>query len=259
MRKQIMGLFTVALLMLSAPAAFSQKEQPQRLYTYVSQFQVPRANWAQFAEETEKLADPVFERLMADGTIVSWGDFEFVVHTPDGMTHGSWWQATSFAGIMRVLDELRKAGPRPGQNAATKHEDALLHTNVIFATPHGVTTGYLHVYATHCQPGKGDDYVVLLKKYFQAVVEEQVKKGVITYWAADENFIPSRDTSMRYMISTYASAEAYDKWAAALASLLQTMSPEERKGLQYGLANTMVTDSPRSFHDVARITHYAHK
>lgn len=150
---------------LSTPAAFSQKEQPQRLFTYVSQFQVPRANWAQFAEETEKLGDPVLERLMADDTIVSWGDFESVVHTPDGMTHGSWWQATSFKGILRVLDELRKAGPRPAREAATKHEDALLHTNVIFATPHGVTTGYLHVFATHCQPGKGDDYVALLKKY----------------------------------------------------------------------------------------------
>jgi len=93
-----MGVFTLALLMLTAPAAFSQKDQPQRLYTYVSQFQVPRANWAQFSDETEKIVDPVFERLMADGTIVSWGDFESVVHTPDGMTHRSWWQATSFAG-----------------------------------------------------------------------------------------------------------------------------------------------------------------
>jgi hypothetical protein len=56
----------------------SQTEQPQRLYTYVSQLQVPRAIWAQFTEETEKIADPVFERLMADGTTVSWGDFEAV-------------------------------------------------------------------------------------------------------------------------------------------------------------------------------------
>jgi hypothetical protein len=259
-KKQIMGLFTVALLTLGAPAVFSQKEQPQRLYTYVSQFQVPRANWAQFAEETEKTADPVFERLMADGTIVSWGDFEAVVHAPDGMTHGSWWQATSFAGILHVLDELRKAGPRPAQNAATKHENALMHTNVIFATPHGLTTGYLRVFATHCQPGKGDEYVALLKKYFQTAVEEEmIKKGVVTYWAADEDYIPSRDTSMRYMVSIYRDAEALDKWAAVQASVLQKMSPEDRKAWQDGNANTMVTDSPRSFHYLMRITHYAHK
>lgn len=255
-----MGLFTVALLLLSSPVAFSQKEQPQRLCTYVAQFQVPRANWAQFAEETEKISDPVFERLMADGTIVSWGDFETVAHTPDGMTHGSWWQATSFAGILRVLDELHKAGPRPAQNAATKHEDALMHTNVIFATPEAVTTGYLRVFATHCQPGKGDDYVALLKKYFQTAVEEQmIKKGAATYWAADEDYIPSRDTSMRYMVSIYRDAEALDKWAAVQASVLQKLSPEDRKAWQEANANTMVTDSPRSFHFLARITRYARK
>ena len=260
MGKQIIGVFTLALLMLTAPAAFSQKDQPQRLYTYVSQFQVPRANWAQFSDETEKIVDPVFERLMADGTIVSWGDFESVVHSPDGMTHGSWWQATSFAGILRVLDELRKAGPRPGQNAATKHEDALLHTNVIFAISHGVTTGYLRVFATQCQPGKGDDYVALLKKYFQTAVEEEmIKKGAATYWAADEDYIPSRDTSMRYMVSIYPNAEGLDKWAAVQASVLQKMSSEDRKDWQDGNTNTMVTDSPRSFHSLARITHYAHK
>jgi hypothetical protein len=261
MRKQTIGLFVVVLMALSAPAALSQKEQPRRLYTYVSQFQVPRAQWAQFAEETEKIADPMFERLLADGTIVSWGDFEAVVHTPDGMTHGSWWQATSFAGILRVLDELRKAGPRPGQIASTKHEDALMHTNIIFAVPHGVTTGYLRVFATHCQPGKGDDYVALLKKYFQTAVEEEmIKKGPgITYWAADEDYIPSRDTSMRYMVSIYRDAEALDKWAAVQASVLQKMSPEDRKAWQDGNANTMVSDSPRSFHYLMRITHHAQK
>jgi hypothetical protein len=44
------------------------------------------------------------------------------------MTHGSWWSATSLAGITHVLDELRKVGRRPGQIAATKHEDLLMRT-----------------------------------------------------------------------------------------------------------------------------------
>jgi len=259
MRKQTIGLFVVGLMMLSAPAALSQKEQPRRLYTYVSQFQVPRAQWSQFAEETERIGDPVFERLMADGTIVSWGDFETIVHTPDGMTHGSWWQATSLAGTMRVLDELRKAGPRPSQIASTKHEDVLMHTTVVFATPHAASTGYLRVFATHCQPGRGDDYVALMRKYFQTAVDEEVRNGVGTYWGMDENYIQSRDSSMRYLVSTYPNAAALDKWAATQASVLEKMSPEDRKALQDGIASTTVTDSPRSFHYLARITHYAQK
>ena len=52
--------------------------------------------------------------------------------------------------------------------------------------------------------------MALLKKYFQTAVEEEmIKKGAATYWAADEDYIPIRDTSMRYMVSIYADAEAW--------------------------------------------------
>jgi hypothetical protein len=97
-------------------------------------------------------------------------------------------------------------------------------------------------------------------KYFQTAVEEEmIKKGAATYWAADEDYIPIRDTSMRYMVSIYPDAEALDKWAAVQASVLRKMGPEDLRAWQEGNSNTMVTDSPRSFHFLARITHYAHK
>jgi hypothetical protein len=156
------------------------------------------------------------------------------------MTHGSWWQATNLAGIMRVLDEIRKAGPRPAQIASTKHEDMLMHTTVVFASPHAVTTGYLRVFATHCQPGKSDDYVALMKKYFRAAVEEQIKKGVGTYWGTDEEHIPTRGSSMRYLVSTHPNAEALDRWAAVQSAVFE-------QAWQDGLASTTVPDSPRVF------------
>jgi hypothetical protein len=39
----------------------------------------------------------------------------------------------------------------------------------------------------------------------------------------------------------------------------EKMSPEDRKAWQDGLASTTVPDSRRSFHFLARITHYAQK
>src|ERR1700681_4414297 len=56
--------------------------QSQHTDTYVSQFQVPRANWAQYSDDTEKTFIPVAEKLMADGTILGWSTFETLVHTP---------------------------------------------------------------------------------------------------------------------------------------------------------------------------------
>ncbi len=63
------GLMLVALAVV-VPAAVSQIETAQPVYTYVSQFQVARANWAQFTEESEKTFVPIAEKFMADGTLV---------------------------------------------------------------------------------------------------------------------------------------------------------------------------------------------
>src|SRR6266568_8524212 len=132
MLKHTLNTLALACLLLatSAPVLAQAQAQgnDQTVYAYVSQFQVPRASWTQFAADTDRTAKPILQRLLADGTISSWGLFENVVHTTDGMTNGSWWQSSSLAGIMRVLDELRKAGPSSGQLASTKHEDYLLRT-----------------------------------------------------------------------------------------------------------------------------------
>jgi hypothetical protein len=70
MMKRIVGVLVVMVVVFTALAALSQMEQAQPVYTYVSQFQIPRANWTQFAEDTDKTTIPTMKRLMADGTIV---------------------------------------------------------------------------------------------------------------------------------------------------------------------------------------------
>src|SRR5258708_22867483 len=130
MKKRIAGLFVIVLAVMLVPTALPQMEPTPTVYTYVSQFQVPRANWAGYSEDSEKTVVPIVEKLTADGTILSWSTFEQVIHPPDGYTHGAEWSSTSISGLMKVLDEIRKAGPRPGQIAATRHEDLLMQSTM---------------------------------------------------------------------------------------------------------------------------------
>lgn len=258
MSKRIAGLLVVALLVFVAPAALPQMDQAQPIYTYVSEFQIPRANWAQFAEETEKNATPVLERLMADGTLVGWGNFENIVHTTDGMTNGTWWSSTSLAGITRVLDELRKGGPRPGQISATKHEDVLLRSVYSHASSvSGGGTGYLRVNCTLTQPGKADDFVATIKKYLGPTFEDQFKKGVATYYGLDEQYVQTGPGSLRCTVVTFSNAENMNKWADAIAATFAKMSAADRKAWQDAIAASTVTDSRRDM--LARISRSAHK
>jgi len=233
------------------PAAISQMEPTPRVYTFVSQFQVPRANWAQYSEEIEKTFVPIAERLMADGSIVSWSTFENVVHTPEGFTHGAAWSSSSIAGLMRVLDEIRKNGPRPAQIAATRHEDLLMQTTMYHAG--SGTPAYLRVVCSMAKADKPEGYTATLKKLLVPTFEEQIKKGEATYYGVDEQYVNNAAQSLRCVVITYPNADGMDKWATAISTTMSKWSPAERAEF----AGASVLDSRRDF--MARITHSGHK
>jgi len=251
MLKWIAGLVVVVLAVMIVPAAISQMEPTPRVYTFVSQFQVPRANWAQYSEEIEKTFVPIAERLMADGSIVSWSTFENVVHTPEGYTHGSAWSSNSLAGLMKVLDEIRKAGPRPGQIAATRHEDLLMQTTMYHVG--SGTPAYLRVVCSNAKADKPEGYTATLKKLLVPTFEEQIKKGEATYYGVDEQYVNNAAQSLRCVVITYPNADGMDKWATAINTTMSKWSPAERAEF-FG---STVPDSRRDF--MARITHSGHK
>jgi hypothetical protein len=251
MLKRIAGLLLIVLAVILVPAALPQMEPTPIVYTYVSQFQIPRANWAQFAEENEKMFVPVAEKMMADGTILSWSTFEQVVHTPEGYTHGAAWSSTSIAGLMKVLDEVRKGGPRPAQIAATKHEDLLMQSTMYHAG--SGTSAYLRVVCSMAKADKPEGYTATLKKLLVPTFEEQVKKGVATYYGVDEQYVNTSAPSTRCVVITYPNAEGMDKWAAAINTTMSKWSPAERAEF----AGSTVLDSRRDI--MARITHSGHK
>src|SRR5216683_7609444 len=253
MKKRIAGLLVIVLAVMLVPAALPQMEPTPIIYTYVSQFQIPRANWAQYAEDTDKNFVPIAQKFMADGTIIGWSTFENIVHTPEGYTHGAAWSSTSIAGLTRVLDELRKGGPRPGQIAATRHEDLLMQSTLYHAGSASGTSGYLRVVCAMAKPDKPGDYAAALKKYLVPSFEEQFKKGVAMSYGLDEQYVNTGAPSMRCLVVTYPNAEGMDKWATSIGATLGKMSAADRDAF-FG---STVPDSRRDI--MARLTHYAHK
>lgn len=251
MKKKMAGLLLIVLAVMLVPAALPQMEPTPTVYTFVSQFQVPRASWASYAEDSEKSVIPILEKLTADGTILSWSTFEQVVHTTDGYTHGAAWSSTSLAGLMKVLDEVRKAGPRPGQIAATKHEDFLMQTST-YHSGSGTPT-YLRVVCSMAKADKPEAYSAVLKKMLVPTFEEQIKKGAATYYGIDEQYVNTSAQSMRCVVITYPNAEGMDKWAAAINATIGKWNAAERAEF----AGATVPDSRRDI--MARITHSGHK
>jgi len=256
--KKIASVIAVAVcaVIVAAPMALPQMQQGQPIiYTFVSQFQVPRASWAQYAENAEKSFVPVAEKMVADGTILSYATFEGIVHTPEGYTHGAAWSSTTISGLTKVLDEVRKGGPQPGQIAATKHEDYLMQTSMYVTGSGGGAPAYLRVVCQNAKPDKPEAYAAAIKKYLWPMIEDQAKKGVVSYVGLDSQYVNTMAPSTRCLVINFPNAENMDKWANAVNATLGKMTAADRDAF-YG---STVTDSRRDF--VARITHSgaAHK
>src|SRR5438270_2126067 len=252
MRKLAACVVLLCAVMIAVPTAFSQMlgSQPV-IYTYVSQFQVPRANWASFAEGEEKSLVPIADRMVADGTILSYTTFESVVHSPEGYTHGAAWTSRSIAGLMKMLDELRKAGPQPGQVAATKHEDFFMQSTMYL--PGSGTPAYLRVVCQNAKPDKPEEYTAAMKKYIWPLAEDQLKKGNASYVGVDSQYVNNTTPSTRCLVIQYPNADSIDKWATAVNANFNSMSPTDRDTF-FG---STVSDSRRDI--MARITHSGQK
>src|ERR1700693_3744913 len=104
-------LFCVlALLPLSANRASAQSsgaDKPVR-YTYVSEWTVPRAMWADYLKGDAADID-LMKKAVADGTLISFGSYTVLNHQEGQATHGTWFSAGSMANILKFLEGLRTA------------------------------------------------------------------------------------------------------------------------------------------------------
>ena len=116
-----------AVATLTGAPVFAQnsevKEKPP-MYSYVGNWAVPRAQWAEMEKNTA--ADQkILDKALASGTLIGYGSDVVLVHEADGATHDDWWSAMSIAGVLNVLEQFYQGGGTtvPVLGAATKHWD----------------------------------------------------------------------------------------------------------------------------------------
>jgi hypothetical protein len=153
---------------------------------------------------------------------------------------------------MKVLDEIRKGGPpRPSQIAATKHEDLLMQST-LYHVGSGTPT-YARVVCSMAKADKPEAYTAMLKKLLVPTFEDQLKKGVATFYAVDEQYVNTGAPSLRCVVIDYPNAEGMDKWAAAITTTMSKWTAAERAEF----VGATALDSRRDI--LARITHSGHK
>ena len=120
-----LGMFAVWASLASAQMSDAKEKPP--MYTYVSFWNIPRAQWAEMAK-ADAANQKILEKAIANGTLVGYGNDVNMIHQPDSNTHDDFWSATSMAGVLNVLDQFYKSGTASTGvlTSATKHWDSIL-------------------------------------------------------------------------------------------------------------------------------------
>ena len=250
MTRQLLISIIVLVVLVLTPLASTAQQQEPTIYSFISHFDVPRPQWAEMTTNVEQNVRPVMERMLADGTIESWGNDVRIIHEENGTTHGVWWAATSIAGLVRVREELVKLPPSPALN--NPHHDHLLESIIHRGKTAGPTSGYMFVETIKIQPGSGQTWRQLWEKYFKPTYDELLDDGTILSYEVSRQYVHTEDPRWRYIWTVTPSAEAQDKVDAAYNAII------ERGGAARAALNSV---SIRSEHrDVfARVLNYAHK
>jgi hypothetical protein len=226
----VLSAGTAAVAQTPAPAA-----APQTVFTFVAEWQLPRDKMATYATDFEKNTRPILEKLGAAGTLVSWGAYEYLVHTPEGYTHGVWWSATSYAGIETARGELVKnISASTSLTSATGHGDRYLRAIGGKGKSASGTGGFLTVSRYEVKAGSAQDWRQLWDKNNKASWDDAVDKDILNAYAIYVEDVHTEAPGLRLVVTLSPSAEAEDKFGDALAAADGKLSAADQKtaGLQ---------------------------
>jgi hypothetical protein len=215
------GLCTLAMAALWALPAGAQmaevKEKPP-MYSYVSFWNIPRAQWGEM-EKADAADKPLLDKAVASGAIIGYGNDVNMVHQPDGATHDEWWSSMSMAGLMSVLDQFYKNGSATSSvlESATKHWDGI-YVSRYYNWHSGSWQGlYTHGGSYKLKADAPDDAVDMISKgLLVPLLEKQLANGTIQEYEIDTEAIHTDAPGTIWIFYIATNADSLDKVNAAV-------------------------------------------
>jgi hypothetical protein len=212
------GMCALAMVAVWAAPADAQTSEKPPMYSYVGNWAIPRAQWADM-EKADAADQTAMEQALASGTIVGFGHDVNLVHEADGETHDEWWSAMSMAGLLNLLDQFYKNGSATTSvlSSATKHWDNIYVSRYYNWHAGSWKGAYTHGSSYKLKADAPDDAVELLSKnVIGPVLEKLLADGTIHEYEIDTEAIHTESPGTFWIFYIAANAEGLDKASAAV-------------------------------------------
>ena len=225
--KAFAGVGAVAMSAVWAGQAGAQtsevKEKPP-LYTYVANWNIPRAQWGDM-EKAGVANQKILDKAVGEGTIVGYGTDVSLVHQGDGVTHDDWWSAMSLAGVLHVLDQFTKSGDLTASvlDSATNHFDNVYVSRFYNWHPGSWKDGYTYAASYRLKPDAPEDSVdTLSKRLIVPLLEKLLADGTLHEYEIDTQAVHTEAPGTFLIVYLAANAEGLDKVNAALEEAIKS-------------------------------------
>ena len=218
------GLIVVGAMGMGTSPLHAQstevKEKPA-MYSYVADWQMPRAKWAEY-EKPSPASDKLLSQALSSGALVGYGADKVEVHSAEGPTHDSFWSAMSMAAVLDVLDSLGKGPPDPLLQTATKHWDGIYVSHFYNWKSGTYKDAYTHTAYYKLKDSAPDDEVETVSKAFIVpLMEKLLADGSIIEYEVDEEAIHTESPSGFWVDYITPNSAGLDKVNAALGQALK--------------------------------------
>ncbi|TAM84676.1 MAG: hypothetical protein EPN47_00755 [Acidobacteria bacterium] len=219
MYKRLLAVAFAACAVVLSPVLLPAQAaaQDQGHYTYVSFWAVPRGDWAAF-EQQQKSREATMHNLVADGTIVAWGDLATRVHQEGGYTHSDFFTATSRANLLKALEIVWAGATNAAFVATTRHSDVFHHTIAHGGKTVSEATGYLRVTHWQARPGAERALQAYVMKNIKPMLDNNVADGTILMYNFDEEDIHTNPPGAFDLAVAFPDGAAIDKFFAEVTA-----------------------------------------
>jgi hypothetical protein len=258
---RLRSVFVLVAVFLAAPILAAAQSSPT-VYTYVAEWQVDRAHWADFVQMFEQRDQPVLDRLLDDGTIVEYGFDATVVHSVDGYTHSMWWVSPKVGNLEKVLTAFEEAGNASDMSYADqmkaiagsvkRHQDAIL-SSIDYNMKAGSHPGsYFLLTTLTVKEGQNTRFNEVYKSFFTPLYKELMDQGQVLGYGMDQQWIHQAPVNTRYVWVVVSGPDAITAMEDAFNAKMQGMDSTSRAGIRAIFGQ--VTE-PNHRDDMTRLIH----
>jgi hypothetical protein len=230
-------LLCALIIPISANRASAQSSEKPVRYTYVSEWGVPRAMWGDYLRG-ETADNELMKKALSDGVITGYGSFAILNHGEAGWTHGTWFDATSMANLLKFLETLRNAPDATAAPlAAAKHADYILQSHDYAGHSGTFTNAILRVGHWAPRPGAEDADGKILRATMVPLLDKLVADGTLHSYTIHTEELHTQPIGTLYIAILANGAEGIDKFDAALDAAIKS-NPAAWAGLRATIDDT---------------------